>query len=335
LLHFKQRLATCRLGQAADALVGAMLCFTAGITPACAAQAANARATILQNGGGGDSGLLSGIDGPRSRVEVGDEEAQFRSVTGVRSTPDEVGRRGYVAGVGSLPLGEETTLRLNYIGDEDQGGTTRGFAGEARLLTRIDSLKLGVSETINHDFESPWTGYGTGRAISTTDAWADWQAFSGLSLGGGVRHMRSVEGDDSAEIGLQQSLDLGFCTLSNSTVTGTEEAAGTATGTFAYSQPLVGTYSLNAGLDYSSNAGLHPTAARLGTEGRLSRTWSAYANANQLLVESAVTQFDGGVRGEVYGLTTDAYAGVDTGGAGFIGVRLRLPLSPDPHQLGF
>jgi hypothetical protein len=312
------------------------------VAPPGSAQAdppGNVRVSVRQGGGGEESGLLNGIEGPAALFALKPAAgAQFKNIAGVRAAPYGGPQQGYVAGAGRLAIADGTTLRVNYIGDEYSGEATGGVAGEIRLSTRIDDMTLGLSETVNRGFEGPWTGYGDAQALNATDAWASWSVLSNLSLGGGVRRLHRLDGEETTELSLNQSLAIGAGTISHSTVTGVGETAGTPSGSLSYYRPIFGSYGLDAGLDYASGAGLQATAAHLGTQGPIAGKWSLYASASQPLAEPAPAQFDGGVNGEIYGLTTNAYAGVATDGTGYVGVRLRMPLSPGPRRdrwLGF
>jgi hypothetical protein len=313
-----------------------------GLALAGAARASatgNGNVIVRQGGGGEEAGLLKGIDGPAALFALTPAEgAQFKNIAGVRAAPDGGQQQGYLAGVGRLALTERTILRVNYIGDEYGGEAARGFAGEARLSTRISAFTLGISETVNRGFEGPWTGYGTTQALNATDAWASWGALSNLSLGSAVRRTHRLDGQETTELRFNQSLGVCGGWLTNSTTTGLDTAAGTASGSLYYSGPIFSSYGLNAGLDYESGAGLRATAAYLGAQGPITGKWWLYAGASQPLAYAAPTQFDGGINGEIFGLTTNAYAGVTTEGTGYVGVRLQVPLSPSPQRdrwLGF
>lgn len=307
--------------------------------PAEAGSPENVRVSVRQSGGGGETGLLNGISGPAALFALEPAQgAQFKNIAGVRAAPGGGPQQGYVAGVGRLALSEGTTLRVNYIGNEYAGGKTDGVAGEARLTTRIDSVTLGLSETLNRGFEGQWTGYGNAQALNATDAWASWSALSKLSLGAGLRRTHRLDGEETAEVSVNQSFGLGGGWITNSTVTAIGESTGTASGALSYYGPIFGSFSLDAGLDYESGAGFHATAAHLGTQGPLGGKWWLYASASQPLAYAAPAQFDGGINGEIYGLATNAYAGIAMDGAAYLGVRLRMPLSPGPLRerwLGF
>jgi hypothetical protein len=319
-------------------LAFAALPFLASAGPA-AAGSPGVKVSVRQSGGGEDAGLLNGIDGPAALFALKpSEDAQLKNIAGVRAAPDGGAQRGYVAGIGRLQLDGATTLRVNYISDEYHGDAPGGLAGEARLSTKLDDVTLGLSETINHGFEGPWTGYGGTQALNATDAWASWSLFSNLSLGGGVRRTHRLDGEEATELSLDQSLGIAGGWLSNSTQAGLGALAGTASGSLSYSRTFFGSYGVYAGLDYQSGTTLQATSTYVGTSGPIGKDWSLYATASQSLATPAPAQFDGGVNGEIFGLTTVAYGGIATDGTGYVGVSLKVPLSPDPRRdrwLGF
>jgi hypothetical protein len=294
--------------------------------------------TVRQGGGGEDAGLLNGISGPAALFALSPTEAaQFRNIAGVRTAPSGGAQQGYLAGVGRLAISERTTLRVNYIGDAYDGTNPGGAAGEARLSTRISDFTLGLSETINHGFESAWTGYGKSQALNASDAWASWNVFSNFSVGSGLRRALRLDGTETTELNLSQSLGLGGGWISNSTQTGLDHDGGT-TGSLSYSNRIFGSYGLNAGIDYQSGTRFQATGAYVGTQGPISNKWSMYATASQPLSTPSPARFDGGITGDFHGLTTTAYGGVAMDGTGYIGVSLRVPLSPSPQRdrwLGF
>ena len=110
------------------------------------------------------------------------------------------------------------------------------------------------------------------------------------------------------------------------------QPSGAASGTLSFTRPLLGLTSFDAGVDYAAESGIQPTTAHLGAQGPLGDDWWLYASAIKPLSYVSPARLDGGVSGEVLGLNTNAYAGVGVDGAGYVGVRLTLPLSATPRR---
>jgi hypothetical protein len=321
-----------RLGKLVLAAAGS-LAVLGGAYSALAGQPSNVKVSVRQGGGGEEAGLLNGIEGPAALFALRPTEAaQFKNIAGVRPSPSSGAQQGYVAGMGRLQVTDGTTLRVNYIGDEDANGATPGSAGEVRLATRLDSVTLGLSETLNRGFEGPWTGYGTGAVTNATDAWASWNVFSNVALGGGLRRGHRLGGEEVSELNLNQSLEIAGGWLSNSLTGSLTDLGGDAGGTLTYSRMLFDMATLEAGLDYQTGAGLHPNTAHLSAQSPLGPKWSLYADAAKPLADASPARLDAGVNGEMLGLTTDAYGGVATDGAGYVGLRVRVPLSATPRR---
>jgi hypothetical protein len=315
------------------ALAGGLASALAGTVPADAGQPSNVKVSVRQGGGGEEAGLLNGIEGPAALFALRPTEgAQFKNIAGVRPSPASGAQQGYVAGMGRLQVADGTTLRVNYIGDEDANGATPGGAGEVRLSTRLDSVTLGLSETVNRGFEGPWTGYGAGAVANATDTWASWNIFSNLALGGGLRRGQRLGGEEVSELNLNQSLEIAGGWLSNSLTGSVGDLDGAAGGTLTYSRMLFDIATLEAGLDYQTGAGIQPSMAHMSASSPLGPKWSLYADATKPLLDASPARLDAGINGEVLGLTTDAYGGVATDGAGYVGVRMRVPLSATPRR---
>jgi opacity protein-like surface antigen len=290
-----------------------------------------ARLSIRQSGGGDQQGLLNKLKGPAALIDVDAGAGEkLRSIAGATDSPNGGKQRGYVAGTGGAPLlGLDMTL--NYAADE-----LGGMAVEGRLSKKIGGVRLGISQTLNHDFESNWTGYGDRRAERITEGAADWSLLS-VPVRLAVRETTYADGQRDFDLRTVQTLQLGSGMVVHSTVTGmNDRGPGETAGNLIYYGPI-GSVQLTAELDYGLSRGFQPTSALVGLEKSIDDSWSLYAYAQQPL-PSGTGRVDFGAAREVGGFMAGAFGGAAADGSAYVGLRIWVPLSPgsrDHRWLGF
>jgi opacity protein-like surface antigen len=289
-----------------------------------------ARLSVRQGGGGDQQGLLSNMKGPAALIDINDGTGEkLRSIAGAADGPG--GKKlGYVAGTGGAPL-FGLDLTLNYAADE-----TGGTAVETRLAKKLGEVRLGLSQTLNHEFESSWTGRGDTRAQRMTEGSADWSLFS-VPVRLALRETDYADGQTGTDLRTLQTLQFGSGMLIQSTVTGMSgRGAGDTTGNLIYYGP-VGTLKVTAELDYGVSQSLAPTSSLIGLEESIDNGWSLYAYGQQPL-PTGTARVDFGAAREVGRFMAGAFGGAATDGGAYVGLRLWIPLAPgasDHRWLGF
>jgi hypothetical protein len=289
------------------------------------------RIIVRQGGGGDQQGLLNKLKGPAALVDVDVGAGEtLRTIAGAMDSPNGGKQMGYVAGVGNASLfGFDT--KLNYAADE-----VGGMAVEGRLSKKLGDLRLGLSQTVNHEFESNWTGYGDTRAERISEASADWSLFS-VPVKMALRETGYANGERGTDLRTVQTLQLGSGMVINSTVTGLRgRGEGDTTGSLIYYGPL-GSAQLTAEVDYDVLRSAGPTSALIGIEKSIDNSWSLYAYAQQPF-SSGVGRVDFGAARQIGGFMVGAYGGAAADGNTYAGLRLWIPLSPgarDHRWLGF
>jgi len=290
--------------------------------------------TVRQGGGDDGKGLLSRLRGPAATIDISDHRGDtFRSLAGAMEGGPGGKQQGYVGGSGRaslLGLG----LALNYAADE-----LGGSAVETRVEKALGDLKFGLSQTYNHNFESKWTGYGGGRALSMTEGSVDWVPLASLPVNFAVRETTRADGSKATDFRTVQTLMLGSGMVVNSISTEMlgPGGAGDMSGSLLYYGP-VGPVQLTMGVDYGGAYGVRPGVARFGVEKSLPDSWSLYAYGEQGLGPSATARLDVGAVRDIGGFTLATFAGGANDGSGYAGLRLSVPLSPaarDYRWMGF
>jgi hypothetical protein len=114
------------------------------------------------------------------------------------------------------------------------------------------------------------------------------------------------------------------------------EETGRSSGNLLFYGPL-GPVQLSAGVDYGGAHGMRAGVLRTGVERTFENSWSLYAYGEKPLGEG-VARFDAGAVRDLGGVTLSTFVGGSDDGAGYVGLRLKMPLSAAARQdrwLGF
>jgi hypothetical protein len=284
--------------------------------------------SVRQGGDGDGKGLLSRLRGPAATIDFSDSRGDtFRSLAGAMEGGPGGKQQGYVGGSGRASL-LDLGLVLNYAADELGSSVI-----ETRVEKPVGDLKLALSRTYNHDFESRWTGFGPDRARDMTEGSIDWTPLSAVPMNFAVRETNHADGRDTTDFRTVQTLMLAGGMVVNSTATAMLGASGTGptSGSLLYYGPA-GPVQLTMGVDYGGLYGMHPGVARLGVEKSLRNSWSLYAYGEQGLAASGSARFDVGAVRDVGGFTLATFAGGARDGSGYAGLRLSVPLAPEARD---